>query len=510
LKLQPKAMKIMMSKHESLECSGGARWGGLALVLACGVAQIGCGNASKKECADSVVVSFTGECPGSDGSGATGTGEGGAGATDGAGPKGGVNGEGGVFTTAGSSATGAEPEVVFQWGDADSEGRLSSGEWQVDNSKGTHRGETAVHPPALDPGGEKSMSFDCGGEAHTQLSFVAWRLTNNTELEIFDGKTSRGIIDGGGGWNPVVLDVPPGKHEYTFTARNTGTAEIGVPYVLDTFVCKKASPEPGPNGFVDFDDSYIPLEIGEDWFVDNLRGAHQGEAAVHPPALDPGDAVSMSFDCGGREHTRLRFVAWRLTNNTELELMDGTTSRGVIDGGGGWNPFVFDVPAGKHTYSFIARNTGTTPISIPYVLDTFACDYTEAMPADKGFVDFDDGFIPVEVGEGWFVDNLRGAHQGEAAVHPPVLEAGDEASMTFECASANHTSLNFVAWRLTNNAELELFDGDVSRGKIDGGGGWNPLKYEGEPGARQYTFTVRNLGETRLTSPYVLDTFQCK
>ena len=42
-------MKIMMSKHESLECSGGARWGGLALVLACGVAQIGCGNASKKE-----------------------------------------------------------------------------------------------------------------------------------------------------------------------------------------------------------------------------------------------------------------------------------------------------------------------------------------------------------------------------------------------------------------------------------------------------------------------------
>lgn len=505
-------MKNMTSKYEALGHCGSARWGGFALVLACGVVQLGCGNASKKDCADSLIVSFTGECPGSesDGGGEGGTGNVGAGTTNGGGKKGGDGGDGGVFVSGGTSPASPEPEVVFQWGDADVEGRLPSGQWQVDNAKGTHRGESAVHPPALDPGAEKTMTFDCGGQEHTQLSFVAWRLTNNTELEIFDGTTSRGIIDGGGGWHPFVFDVPPGKHTYTFIARNTGTAEIDVPYVLDTFVCSNALPEPGPNGFVDFDDAFIPLETGEDWFVDNLRGTHQGEAAVHPPALEPGEEASMSFDCGAREHTRLSFVAWRLTNDTELELMDGKVSRGIIDAGGGWHPFVFDVPAGKHTYTFIARNTGTTAISIPYVLDTFACEYEEAKPGGNGFVDFDDGFIPVELGDGWFVDNLRGVHQGEAAVHPPVLEAGEEASMTFECASESHTSLSFVAWRLANQTELELFDGDLSRGKIDGGGGWHPFKYEGEPGARQYTFTVRNLGTTLLTSAYVLDTFQCK
>lgn len=506
-------MKIMMSKHESLECSGGAHWGGLALMLACGVAQIGCGNASKKECADSVIVSFTGECPGSDGSGATGTGEGGAGATSvgtsGSGGSSSKPGHGGAVT-GGAAPVAPEPELVFQWGDPEHEGRLDAGDWFVDNSQGAHVGGSAVHPPKLLPGQEVSMSFDCGGQEHTQLSFALRRLSGSTELELFDGPTSRGIIIADGGWNGFVFDVPQGIHDYKLTVRNTGTAEIGVPYVLDSFVCKNAESTEGPNGFVTFDDAFIPLELGGTWFVDNLQGAHQGEAAVHPTPLGPGADSSMTFDCGGREHTQLSFVLRRLTGSTELELFDGETSRGVIVADGGWNGFVFDVPAGKHEYTLIARNTGTAAIGTPFVLDTFACKFEESTQDPEGYVTFDAGFIPIEIEGSWFVDNLHGTHQGEAAVHPPALEPGTDSSMTFDCTDPEHTTLSFVLRRLTGNTELLLLDGTKERDTLVKDGGWNALVYEAEPGSRQYTFTARNTGATRLQAPFVLDTFRCE
>jgi hypothetical protein len=496
-----------MCNNDSSGFGGGVRWGGIALGVALGLGSAGCGQANKDKCKESVINAYTGECGGDDGStSATGaTGSGATGATDDGGgtPAGASTGNGGTKDT-------DEPATVYEWGQKNSEDNLSPGDWLVDNSKGQHQGENAVHPPALQPGEEASMTFDCNGQEHTQLSFVAWRLTGNTELELFDGSASRGIIDGAGGWNPFIFDVPAGKHEYTFTVRNTGTTKIDVPYVLDTFACKSAIAEAGLNGFVDFDDAFVPIELEGGWFVDNLRGQHQGEAAVHPPALEPGEDASMTFDCAGREHTQLSFVAWRLTGNTQMELFDGKTSRGTIDGAGGWNPFVIDVPAGEHEYTFKVTNTGTTRIDIPYVLDTFVCKNVAPTAGANGFVDFDDGFVPVEIAGDWFVDNIHGHHQGEAAVHPPALEAGEEKSMTFDCPADDHTRLSFVVWRLTGATELELLDGSNSRATIDGAGGWNPLMFDGEAKSRQYTFTARNTGTKKIDVPYVLDTFRCE
>lgn len=114
-----------------------------------------------------------------------------------------------------------------------------------------------------------------------------------------------------GGFHPYVVNVSAGVHEYTFTVRNMGTTKIDVPYVLDSFVCKYAEPTEGVKGFVSFDDAFVPVELGTGWFVDNLRGAHEGEAALHPPALVPGGDASVTFECPGDKHTQLSFVAWR-------------------------------------------------------------------------------------------------------------------------------------------------------------------------------------------------------
>ena len=83
-------------------------------------------------------------------------------------------------------------------------------------------------------------------------------------------------------------------------------------------------------------------------------------------------------------------------------------------------------------------------------------------------MDFDDGFVPDEVGADgdWLVDNLGGAAAGEAAIHPPGLEGGESKSMTFDCGAAEHTQLSFVARNGAGGATLKLFDGKVLRGAI--------------------------------------------
>lgn len=253
-------------------------------------------------------------------------------------------------------------------------------EWYVDNLVEVHQGEAAAHPPLLEGGEQRQMTFDCGGAEHTQMSFTVRRFTDQTELELFDGDVSRGLVEVWG-WSRVVINVPKAVHIYTLVARNTGTTAISVPYAVDTFVCKDVTPEAeSSNAFVnlvDFDDGYIPLEVDlEDngaWFVDNLVEVHQGEAAAHPPALEGGDAKSITFDCAGMEHRKISFAVRRFTDQTSLELV-GPESSSMIDVWG-WNTHVIEAPSvGAHTWTLTARNTGTTRIEVPYAVDTFVCE----------------------------------------------------------------------------------------------------------------------------------------
>ncbi len=405
------------------------------------------------------------------------------------------------------SGVSSKPKTVYEWGKMGTEGSFDAGDWQVDNSMGVFSGTSAVHAPTLPPGDEASLPLDCGGKAHTQLSFVARRLTDGTELELFDGEVSRGLI-AVGDWTTFVVDVSPGKHDYRLVARNLVASELTAPYVLDQITCSSGELQAGHNGFVTFDDGFVPLELGGDWFVDNLRGVHQGEAAVHAPALDPGDEQSMTFSCPATDMTQLGFVARRLVDGTELELFDGEQSRGKIQVGD-WTTLVVDVPAGEHTFKLVARNLTTTRLSEPYALDTFVCKSEEPKPGVNGFVSLDEAFVPLEIGGDWLVDNLRGVHQGEAAIHPPVLPAEGESSMTFDCGGAAHTNFSFVARRLVDGTELELYEDGDSRGKVQVGD-WTSFNYDTESAPHDYKLVARNLLQTELSEPYAIDTFACK
>ncbi len=393
------------------------------------------------------------------------------------------------------------------------------GTWYVDNMRGANQGEAGLHPPPLGPGQHEEATFDCSGAETTQFSFVVRRLSENASLELFDGEESRGFIDVGGNWAGHVINVSAGSHSFRFVAKNTGTSEIDVPYILDTFACKNAPTKTTDSDefvdFVDFDQGFVPEQVGGEWYVDSVTGANQGEAGVHPPPLAPGAEASLTFDCAGNDVTQFSFVVRRLSENTTLELFDGEQSRGLIHVGGNWAQQVVNVPAGSHVFQLTAKNTGTAAIRVPYLLDTFACKNVapNAVETDNyvDFVDFDSGFVPAQVAGEWFVDNLRGTNQGEAALHPPPLAPGAEAMMTFDCAGSEHSKLNFVVRRASENAEFEVFDGATSRGLVDVGGNWAEKLFESaEPGYREYTFVARNKGASELDVPYVVDTLSCE
>jgi hypothetical protein len=480
---------------------------GVATALA--VVTGACGEVKEDNCQDSVLAKLAGECEEYQGnSGGTGTGgHAGSVSSGGSVTSGGKAGTGGKVGTGGKGGTGGtgptDPIVVFEWGEKETEDPFDAGEWRVDSTVGVHSGEIAVHPPTLAAGDELSMTFNCGGAEHTQISFMVRRLSGSAELELFDGEASRGTVIAYDSWQRQVVDVEPGKHTYTFTARNIGTTNIGVPFVVDSFVCKNATRSYGVNGFANSDDGAIPLEMTGEWFVDNLRSIHQGEAAVHPSMLKPGDSRSMTFSCE-EEHSQLSFLARRLSGNAELELFDGTVSRGTIVAYDSWLPQVVNVPLGKHTYTFTARNVGTTTIDVPFVLDTFVCRKESPAPALNGFIDFDQGFIPLEIEGDWFVDNLRSIHQGEAAFHPPALEPGDEKVMSIECAAAE---LRFVVRRTSGNAQLELDDGHVPQ-EITAYDSWANQVVR-LAGSTAITLTARNTGTTPIDVPFVVDTVVC-
>jgi hypothetical protein len=359
------------------------------------------------------------------------------------------------------------------------------------------------------------MEFDCGGAEHTELSFYAKRTTSYgvADLELWDGEVSRGIVPAiVDGFVRFVLAVPRGIHSYTFNAQSLHTQELAPPFVVDSFICRDVPEELGANMVVNFDDGFIPPEQ-EGWFVDNFGSQHQGDSAVHPPALEALDGVEMTFDCGGAEHTQLSFFARRTSSygTAELAVFDGSESRGLVPAiVDGFTRFVLNVPQASHEYRFVARSMHTAWIPSPFVLDTFVCVNEDPALSPGSVVDFDDAFIPPEA-NGWLVDNFLGQHMGEAATHPPSLEPGDSASLDFSCP-AGATQVTFQARRTSSygTGDLVLFDGEEDRGVVPAiVDGFTPQTFEiGEPQALRLTAT--NSHTARMEPPFVVDTFTCE
>ncbi len=369
----------------------------------------------------------------------------------------------------------------------------------------------------MNAGDEKSFSFDSGNEDHTQLAFALYGhgpdASGFLELRV-DGNlwARRAPTHWANGWGHFMLDVARGPHEYTFTVK-TPDGDSPPPFSLDTLRCMDVPPTSAENGVVDLDDGFVPIEIEGAWVVDNLSSVHEGECAVHPPPMLSGDTSAMQLSCSGTQ------LAFRLQgagpdSDAKLEISIDDAPRSVIGQrhwANGYGEYLFNVPSGGHVYRFEAQaNNDSGP---PFVLDTFACTEVEPFPAVNGRVDFDDGFIPVEVSGDWLVDNAGGVHEGAAAAHPPTLSAGDEKSMIVDCSSHEHSQLTFRLGSAGPDAqgELDLFvDGELveTYGTFHWANGFiEQVVPELAPGPHVYEFVARAINDG--FSPFIVDTLVC-
>ena len=474
---------------------------------------------------------------GSDAAGEGGTGEAG-GETGNAG-----DGAGGSAGGAGSGGNGGIPTVdcepgssVFEEGFEDAPDVGS--EWVVDNAAGVHEGTAAAHPTMIKAGHSQTMSFSCGGKRHSQLVFWLSQTVDvsasTLTLALSVDDEARETLARTFGWNRYVIDVPYGKHDYTFEAAST--VDLDEPFVIDSIQCVEA-PEPCENpAQITFDDDQVPPEMGavEDepgWLVDNTRGIHDdgtheaSEAAARAPALKANKTAAMTIQCDGEDQTQLVF--W-LTQTVDVSasqlyldfLVDGQL-RETFARTFGWNRYVIDVPRGhEHVYTFRAH--ATVDLATSFVIDTVSCvDDQQGVDPDMR-VYFDKNSVPPEMGEvddepGWFVDNTRGIHDdgtheaSEAAARAPALKANKTAAMTLDCGDETHTQLVF--W-LTQTIDVSasqlsldfLVDGEL-RETFARTFGWNRYVIDVPRGKHEYTFRAH--ATVDLATSFVIDTVSC-
>ena len=168
-----------------------------------------------------------------------------------------------------------------------------------------------------------------------------------------------------------------------------------------------------------------------DWVADHEPLTHDGNFAAHPPGLKAGQEATMTFDCNGAEHTQFRFFFNQLAFSAALDLRVDNQLRETFSGlttdinaSLNWHEFIVDVRPGQHLYTFTVR--ALQDVTPAFVLDTLVCRNVGAQLSN--IVDFDDGFVPPETTGKWVVDNTRLVNEGEAAIRPLALKAGEAAA----------------------------------------------------------------------------------
>jgi hypothetical protein len=403
---------------------------------------------------------------------------------------------------------------------------LSNNGFLVDNFEGVQAGQAAMHAPSLVAGGSASTTFNCGDLPHTQFSFYWYPNDANnysaSQLSLdfqVDGAHYRTLAGDGGGWRQVVVDVPQGAHAYTFVVSSQVATQNA--FLFDTFVCSNTTPTAGINGHVDFDEGFVPLELSNNGFlVDNFEGVQAGQAAMHAPSLVAGGSASTTFNCGDLPHTQFSFYWYPNDANnysaSQLSVdfqVDGVHYRTLAGDGGGWRQVVVDVPQGVHAYTFVVSSQVATQNA--FLFDTFVCSNTTPTAGVNGHVDFDEGFIPLELSNnGFLVDNFLGIQAGQAAMHAPSLVAGGSASTTYTCGGATHTQLSFYWYPDDANnysaAQLSVdfqVDGAHYRTLAGDGGGWRQVVVDVPQGSHAYKFVVSSQVATQ--NAFLFDTFVC-
>ncbi|HWA75382.1 MAG TPA: hypothetical protein VG937_23755 [Polyangiaceae bacterium] len=347
----------------------------------------------------------------------------------------------------------------------------TTGAWQVDNSS-RQAGKLAIHPPVLTDGDTASLSYSCGGEVHSELSFYYQGInpTAGQTLKFFVddklyqtyGSTPNGV--GGYYFPQVALTVPSGQHAYRWDV--TSNVAGRPPYFIDSIVCKNTAIAPITNGDFGLEAGFVPQELTGTWEIDN-SSKQAGTYAIHPPVLAAGDTASLNFSCGGKPHSKMGFYyqginatagqTLKFYVDNKLYQTYGATPNGV---GGFYFPQVaLTVPTGMHSYRWdVTTNVAGRP---PYFLDLITCENVPITTITNGDFGLEAGFVPKELGGPWEIDNSS-KQAGTYAIHPPVLGAGDTASLSFSCGDQVHSKIGFYYQGInpTSGQTLKFFVDD--------------------------------------------------
>jgi hypothetical protein len=242
--------------------------------------------------------------------------------------------------------------------------------WEISN--GGQAGGLEARPAVLDAGGSAALSTTCDGFAHSALSFHYRNYYGTLELHV-DGRLYESLANTGGGYASRTIVLPSGTHTYRWVAR-TDTA--GRPNVgLDTVVCQ-AFPAPSAQSLRwGFDERAIPAEFtgftadAPGWEITD--GGQSGGFEARPAIItDTSKGLALETRCAGASHDRLEFSYRNYYSTLEL-FVDGALYESLPNTGGGYASRTIVVPAGTHTYRWVAKTS--TPGRPNVAVDTVAC-----------------------------------------------------------------------------------------------------------------------------------------
>jgi hypothetical protein len=187
--------------------------------------------------------------------------------------------------------------------------------------------------------------------------------------------------------------------------------------------------------------------IGGTWQVDNSQ-AVAGTRAIHPPLkTGTGGVDNLTTSCGGASHSQLSFyyTGRNPTAGQQLKFfvdnsLYATYGQTLDCCNPAWRNVKLVLPTGTHSYRWEA----STDVAgqAPYWIDSIQCTDASVVRNTSATFGFEEGFVAPEVGTDFQIDNTN-AQTGAFAVHPPILGAGQTATVNFACGCKEHSELSF-------------------------------------------------------------------
>jgi hypothetical protein len=260
-----------------------------------------------------------------------------------------------------------------------------------------------------------------------------------------------------------------------------------------------------------------PLDgIEGTWSVDNSE-AQAGARAIHPPLQTAGSTTEMAVTCGGGSHSELSFFYTGDSPTAGQQLMfyvddvlydtyGNTNYYGIV-----WDKVDIVVPTGTHRYRWDAStDTASQP---PYWVDNIQCRNTPVSANTSNQFNFEEGFVPPEIGGDFRIDNSS-PQAGTFSARTQILSAGATASMYFSCGCKAHSEISFYynGNNPTASQQLKFYVDDKLYNTYGNtnyyGIIWDKVDVVLPTGMHHYRWDAST--DTAGQPPYWLDTIQCQ